>query len=69
MQLEIPFTEDDRTVVMIHSLWAVAKGTPAERRIQVTNAIVTTAQANPTIKGERLFFLTLEWLKTSGVRA
>jgi hypothetical protein len=68
-QLEIPFTDEDRTAVMIHSLWAATQGTTAERQAQVTDAIVLTTKANPTIKGERLFLLTLEWLKTSRVVA
>ena len=66
-QMQLPFTQEDALAIMVHSLWACTKGTPAERRRQVADAVRMTAHANPKIKGERLFLLTLEWLKTSTV--
>jgi hypothetical protein len=68
-QMELPFTREDREWVMIHALHDAAQGTQAERLVQVRDALRMTAKANPTIKGEALFFLTLSWLKTSRVRA
>jgi hypothetical protein len=65
----LPFTDDDRAHIMIYALWDATKGTHAERKQQMTDAILTTTRANPKIKGERLFFLTLEWLRSSRVVA
>ena len=68
-QTDLPFTREDRDYVMIHALWDATTGTHAARRQQMVDAIRMTAQANPAIKGERLFLLILEWLKTSRVVA
>ena len=68
-QMELPFTREDQEYVMIYALWDATKGNRAERKRQVADAIRMTAHANPKIKGERLFLLTLEWLKTSRVVA
>jgi hypothetical protein len=68
-RMEPPFTQEDREYAMIHSLWSAANGTPAERKQQIADAIRMTVHAHPKVKGERLFLLTLEWMKASRVVA
>jgi hypothetical protein len=61
--------DEDLGRVMIETLWAATSGTVAERDKQMTDAIQRTAAANPTIKGEKLFFLILQWMRTRKVIA
>jgi hypothetical protein len=69
-QMTIPFPRERVPEFMVRTLWNAAPGPSNDQRMeQVTSAMQMTAKANPTIRGEALFFLTLDWLKASKVRA
>jgi hypothetical protein len=69
-QMQIPFTPALRACVMIETLWAAVPGpTDDERFQQIEQALLLTSKANPRVKGEGLFLLTVDWLKTSRVVA